>query len=48
MIGILTGGFSEPELREAGAIEVFAHLEAVLDDLDRLLELADRGASSEV
>lgn len=40
MVGVLTGGFSEPELRDAGAVEVYSHLEAVLGDLDRLLGLA--------
>ena len=34
MVGLLTGGFSEGELREAGAVEVFDHLEQILDDLD--------------
>jgi HAD superfamily hydrolase (TIGR01549 family) len=42
MVGILTGGFSEEELRRAGAVEVFRHLEDLLIDLDRLLGLADR------
>jgi HAD superfamily hydrolase (TIGR01509 family) len=34
-IALLTGGFSEQELREAGAEVVFDSLEALLDDLDR-------------
>jgi HAD superfamily hydrolase (TIGR01509 family) len=34
-IGVLTGGFSEAELREAGAACVFDSLEALRADLDR-------------
>jgi phosphoglycolate phosphatase-like HAD superfamily hydrolase len=33
-IGVLTGGFSEAELRSAGASLVFASLGALQDDLD--------------
>ena len=42
MVGILTGGFSEEELRRAGAVEVFDHLEAILADLDRTVAFAGR------
>src|SRR5689334_11559523 len=34
-IAVLTGGFSEQELRDAGAASVFESLEAVLEQLDR-------------
>ena len=37
MVGILTGGFSEEELRRAGAVAVYDHLGALLDDVDGLL-----------
>jgi HAD superfamily hydrolase (TIGR01549 family) len=33
-VGLLTGGFSEEELREAGADEVYADLDALIDALD--------------
>jgi phosphoglycolate phosphatase-like HAD superfamily hydrolase len=36
-IGVLTGGFSEGELREAGAERVYRALREVIDDLDDLL-----------
>jgi HAD superfamily hydrolase (TIGR01549 family) len=36
-IGVLTGGFSEDELREAGAERVYKALREVIDDLDTLL-----------
>jgi HAD superfamily hydrolase (TIGR01509 family) len=36
-IGVLTGGFSEAELREAGAIAVYGSVMAVMDDLDLIL-----------
>jgi HAD superfamily hydrolase (TIGR01549 family) len=36
-IGVLTGGFSEEELREAGAARVYRALREVIDDLDDLL-----------
>ena len=36
-IGVLTGGFSEEELREAGADRVYRALREVIDDLDDLL-----------
>jgi HAD superfamily hydrolase (TIGR01549 family) len=36
-IGVLTGGFSEEELREAGAERVYRALREVIDDLDDLL-----------
>jgi HAD superfamily hydrolase (TIGR01509 family) len=36
-IGVLTGGFSETELREAGAIAVYESVMAVMDDLDLIL-----------
>jgi len=42
MVGLLTGGFSESELREAGAVEIFHHLEEILDDLDRFVGHATR------
>jgi HAD superfamily hydrolase (TIGR01549 family) len=34
-VALLTGGFSEMELREAGAAVVFESLEALIDNLDR-------------
>jgi HAD superfamily hydrolase (TIGR01509 family) len=34
-ICVVTGGFSEAELREAGAVAVYESLNEVLDDLDR-------------
>ena len=34
-VALLTGGFSEQELRDAGAEVVFDSLEALLDDLER-------------
>jgi HAD superfamily hydrolase (TIGR01549 family) len=34
-IGVLTGGFSEKELREGGAVEVFETLAELIDALDR-------------
>ena len=34
-IALLTGGFSEQELRDAGATEVFESLEDLLDGIDR-------------
>ena len=40
MVGILTGGFSEEELRRAGAVAVYDHLEALLGDIDGLLAQA--------
>src|SRR4051812_11990727 len=36
-IGVLTGGFSEHELREAGAERVYRALRELIDDLDDLL-----------
>jgi HAD superfamily hydrolase (TIGR01549 family) len=42
MVGILTGGFSAEELRRAGAVDVFDHLEDLLGDLDRALAHAGR------
>ena len=33
-IGVLTGGFSEPELLDAGASEVFASVDDLRKDLD--------------
>jgi HAD superfamily hydrolase (TIGR01549 family) len=33
-VGVLTGGFSREELREAGAVRVFDSLGAMLDELD--------------
>ena len=33
-IGVLTGGFSEPELRDAGASRVYASVEELRQDLD--------------
>jgi HAD superfamily hydrolase (TIGR01509 family) len=37
-VGVLTGGFSEEELREAGAERVYRRLPDLLDDLDDLLK----------
>jgi len=34
-VALLTGGFSEQELREAGAAAVFASLEELLEHLDQ-------------
>jgi HAD superfamily hydrolase (TIGR01549 family) len=34
-VALLTGGFSEQELRDAGAVIVFESLEALLENLDR-------------
>jgi HAD superfamily hydrolase (TIGR01549 family) len=36
-VGVLTGGFSEEELREAGAERVYRDLRSLLDDLDDLV-----------
>lgn len=36
-VGVLTGGFSEEELREAGAERVYRTLRDLLDDLDDLI-----------
>ncbi len=36
-VGVLTGGFSEEELREAGAERVYRNLRQLLDDLDDLI-----------
>jgi HAD superfamily hydrolase (TIGR01549 family) len=36
-VGVLTGGFSEDELREAGAMRVYRKLTDLIDDLDDLL-----------
>ena len=33
-VGVLTGGVSEAELREAGAVEVYHNVAAILEDLD--------------
>ena len=33
-IGLLTGGFSEQELRDAGAVAVFGSVVALIADLD--------------
>ncbi|MGI8623434.1 MAG: HAD family hydrolase [Solirubrobacteraceae bacterium] len=40
MLGVLLGGFSELELREAGAREVFSALDELAGDLDTLLDAA--------
>ncbi len=40
MVGMLTGGFSEQELREAGAQAVHRRLDELIDGLDGLLALA--------
>jgi len=37
-IGVLTGGFSETELREVGAVEVYESVMAIADDLDAALK----------
>ncbi len=42
-IGVLTGGFSEGELRDAGAVAVYERLGDLLDDLDGALGLAGSG-----
>jgi len=34
-IGVLTGGFSEQELTEAGAIQVFESIQELQDQLDQ-------------
>jgi hypothetical protein len=39
-IGLLTGGFSEQELREAGAIAVHRRLADVMADLGDMLDAA--------
>jgi len=36
-VGVLTGGFSEEELRKAGAERVYRDLRSLLDDLDDLI-----------
>jgi len=41
-VGLLTGGFSEQELSEAGAARVYTRLADLLDDLDAVLALARR------
>jgi len=41
MVGVLLGGFSEQELREAGAKQVYTALRDVMGDLDALLEHAE-------
>ena len=41
-IGLLTGGFSEQELTEAGAAKVYSRLGDLLADLDDVLSLARR------
>ncbi len=40
MVGVLTGGFSEPELDEAGAKAVHRRLDELIDGLDELLAVA--------
>ena len=34
VVAVLTGGFSEAELRDAGAVEVYDSLAALREDLD--------------
>ena len=41
-VGLLTGGFSEQELTEAGAARVYSRLADLIDDLDDVLSLARR------
>jgi HAD superfamily hydrolase (TIGR01549 family) len=41
-VGVLTGGFSEEELREAGALRVYARLADLIADLDAVLGTAER------
>ena len=41
-VGLLTGGFSEQELSEAGAVRVYTRLADLLDDLGAVLALARR------
>jgi len=41
-VGLLTGGFSEQELTEAGAAKVYSRLGDLLADLDAVLALARR------
>jgi HAD superfamily hydrolase (TIGR01509 family) len=47
-IGLLTGGFSGSELREAGAQTVFDSLPALRDGLDGVLDAVLRGGSAPV
>jgi phosphoglycolate phosphatase-like HAD superfamily hydrolase len=39
-LAVLTGGFSEAELREAGAAEVLKSIDALREDRDALRRLA--------
>ncbi len=41
-VGLLTGGFSESELTEAGAVAVYSRLEDLMEDLDAVLANARR------
>jgi HAD superfamily hydrolase (TIGR01549 family) len=44
-VGLLTGGFSEEELLEAGAVAVHRNLSDLLDDLDAFLGEAEKAES---
>jgi HAD superfamily hydrolase (TIGR01549 family) len=44
-IGLLTGGFGEEELREAGAQAVYHRLEDIIRDLDTLVDVAEPARS---
>ena len=46
-VGLLTGGFSEEELLEAGAVAVHRSLGDVLEDLDAFLGEADQAESAQ-
>jgi HAD superfamily hydrolase (TIGR01549 family) len=45
-VTVLTGGFGEDELREAGAVAVFAGIAELRDALDRLPVIGRRGAGA--
>ena len=47
-IGVLTGGFSEQELEEAGAVRVYSRLGDLLADLDDVLSFARRPGDSAI
>jgi HAD superfamily hydrolase (TIGR01549 family) len=45
-LAVLTGGFSEAELREAGAVEVVQEIEALTDEVGKLASLARKPSSA--